>query len=118
METARIGINGFGRIGRLALRAGWERPELEFAWVNEIKGDSETAAHLLTFDSVHGRWAHEVAGGAGLSIDGAELGFSSSPTPGEPEWEGIDVVLERSGKFKTAESLGASGRSARSSRSG
>ena len=105
MGTARIGINGFGRMGRLALRAGWERAELDFAWVNEINGDPETAAHLLTFDSVHGRWAHEVAGGAGLSIDGADLGFSSSPTPGGVEWEGIEVVLECTGKFRTAESL-------------
>ena len=83
VRTARIGINGFGRMGRLALRAGWERPELEFARVNEVKGDAETAAHLLTFDSVHGRWDHEVTGVAGLSIDGAELGFSSASTPGE-----------------------------------
>ena len=105
MGATRIGINGFGRMGRLALRAGWGRPELDFAQVNEIKGDAETAAHLLTFDSVHGRWAHEVSGGDGISIDGADLAYTSSPTPGETEWEGIDVVLECSGKFKTAESL-------------
>ena len=49
-------------MGRLALRAGWERPELDFAQINEIEGDAETAAHLLTFDSVHGRWAHDVTG--------------------------------------------------------
>ena len=49
---ARIGINGFGRMGRLALRAAWEWPELEFVHVNELNGDAATAAHLLTFDSV------------------------------------------------------------------
>ena len=52
----RIGINGFGRMGRLALRAGWGRPDLQFVHINEVAGGPETAAHLLTFDSVHGRW--------------------------------------------------------------
>ena len=57
--AVRVGINGFGRMGRLALRAGWGRSDLEFVHVNELKGDAGTAAHLLEFDSVHGRWAHE-----------------------------------------------------------
>ena len=52
----RVGINGFGRMGRLALRAGWDRPDLEFVHVNELDGDAATGAHLLEFDSVHGRW--------------------------------------------------------------
>lgn len=51
-----IGINGFGRIGRLVLRAAWGWPELEFRHINEIKGGTTAAAHLLEFDSVHGRW--------------------------------------------------------------
>ena len=54
--SARIGINGFGRMGRLAVRAAWGLPELDFAHINELNGDAGTAAHLLTFDSVHGRW--------------------------------------------------------------
>ena len=49
--TIRIGINGFGRIGRLALRAAWAFPDLEFVLINELKGGPEAAAHLLTFDS-------------------------------------------------------------------
>ena len=60
--ATRIGINGFGRMGRLALRAAWDWPELEFVHVNELKGDAATAAHLLTFDSVHGRWSEDVHG--------------------------------------------------------
>lgn len=52
----RVGINGFGRMGRLLLRAAWDWPDLEFAHINEIKGGPQTAAHLLKFDSVHGRW--------------------------------------------------------------
>ena len=54
--ATRIGINGFGRMGRLALRAAWDWPELEIVHVNEVKGGPVTAAHLLEFDSVHGRW--------------------------------------------------------------
>ena len=56
----RIGINGFGRIGRLALRAGWGDSNLEFVHINEIKGGIETSAHLLKYDSVHGRWQPSV----------------------------------------------------------
>jgi glyceraldehyde 3-phosphate dehydrogenase len=60
--TARIGINGFGRIGRLALRAAWSWPNFTFTHINELKGDAATAAHLLMFDSVHGRWHHDTHG--------------------------------------------------------
>ena len=57
--TIKVGINGFGRIGRLALRAAWGWPELEFVHINDPAGDAATHAHLLNFDSVHGRWTHE-----------------------------------------------------------
>jgi glyceraldehyde 3-phosphate dehydrogenase len=106
--TTRIGINGFGRMGRLALRAAWGWPELEIVHINEVKGGSEVAAHLLTFDSVHGRWAHDVtANGAGIAIDGKELGFTSHATPAEVNWKarGVDIVLECTGKFRTAAQL-------------
>ncbi len=100
----RIGINGFGRMGRLALRAGWGRPDLSFTHINEISGGPETAAHLLTFDSVHGRWprAVEVDKG-GVSIDGTTLTFSEHKQPGDVPWKdlGVDIVLECSGKFRT-----------------
>ena len=52
----KIGINGFGRIGRLVLRILWERKDIEITHINEIGGNSLTASHLLEFDSVHGRW--------------------------------------------------------------
>ena len=67
--TARVGINGFGRMGRLALRAAWGWPELAFMHVNELAGDAATAAHLLTFDSIHGRWSEDVHG-EGDALDG------------------------------------------------
>ncbi len=110
MSRTRIGINGFGRMGRLGLRAAWGSPDLEFVHVNELKADAHTSAHLLTFDSVHGRWPHDVRGdGEQLTIDGTALSHSSHATPGDVPWDelGVDVVLECSGKFKTLETLAA-----------
>jgi glyceraldehyde 3-phosphate dehydrogenase len=106
--SARIGINGFGRIGRLALRAAWDWPELEFAHVNETAGDAATAAHLLTFDSVHGRWSEDVQGDAdGLRVQGTTLGYSAADVPDDVPWGdlGVEVVLECSGRFRTSELL-------------
>jgi glyceraldehyde 3-phosphate dehydrogenase len=106
----RIGINGFGRIGRLALRAAWGRPDLDFAHVNELKGDAATSAHLLTFDSVHGRWSHDVRGEDNtLVIDDESIGYSSVAQPGDVPWTdgSVDIVLECSGKFRTPEALEA-----------
>ncbi len=107
-KRARIGINGFGRMGRLALRAGWGRDDLRFVHVNELAGDAETCAHLLEFDSVHGRWAHQIAplGGA-LEVDGRPITLSRSAKPDDISWSelGVDVVLECSGRFRTPETL-------------
>lgn len=106
--ATKIGINGFGRMGRLALRAGWARPDLEFVHVNEVAGGPETAAHLLMFDSVHGRWSEAVHHSErGLHIGGRTLGYSAVATPGEVPWTpaGVDLVLECSGRFRTPESL-------------
>jgi glyceraldehyde 3-phosphate dehydrogenase len=108
--NVRIGINGFGRMGRLVLRAGWGRPDLDFVHINETKGGPEAAAHLLKFDSVHGRWQPEVeAAGGQVSIDSQRLGFSEAPTPGEVPWSnnGVDIVLECTGRFRTSDQLAA-----------
>jgi glyceraldehyde 3-phosphate dehydrogenase len=102
--TIRIGINGFGRMGRLALRAAWGWPGIEFVHINEVKGGADAAAHLLVFDSVHGRWPHQVeATERGVAIDGKVVGFSEQPRPGDVPWadHGVDIVLECSGKFRT-----------------
>jgi glyceraldehyde 3-phosphate dehydrogenase len=105
----RVGINGFGRIGRLVLRAGWGWPELTFVHINEIAGGTAAAAHLLKFDSVHGRWGPEVEAvvGDGIHIDGRPLTFSEYPTPGTVPWAdfGVDLVLECSGQFRTPQTL-------------
>ncbi|HEY5192713.1 MAG TPA: ArsJ-associated glyceraldehyde-3-phosphate dehydrogenase [Solirubrobacteraceae bacterium] len=106
----RIGINGFGRMGRLALRAAWDWPEFAFTHVNELAGDASTAAHLLTFDSVHGRWSEDVQGdGDVLRVNGTELGYSSAAEPGDVPWGelGVEIVLECSGRFRTPELLDA-----------
>jgi glyceraldehyde 3-phosphate dehydrogenase len=100
----RIGINGFGRIGRLVVRALREQPDLELVHVNEPFADAATAAHLLEFDTVHGRYGGSVtAGDDGLEIDGATVGYSSVASPGEAPWAAadVDIVLECSGKFRT-----------------
>ncbi len=111
MDTPRtkVLINGFGRIGRLALRAGWNRPELHFVGINEIKGGTKSAAHLLEFDSVQGRWSgHEIFGcEESLSIDGKHLTFSEAAKPADLDLTGVDVVLESTGKFRTPETLDA-----------
>ncbi len=108
----RVGINGFGRIGRLVVRALRDRPDLQLVHINEVAGDAATAAHLLEFDTVHGRYAGTVTTITtttcdGLSIDGHDVTYSSHDTPGEVPWAGneVDVVLECSGKFKTTETL-------------
>jgi glyceraldehyde 3-phosphate dehydrogenase len=104
----RVGINGFGRMGRLALRAGWGRDDLQFVHVNEVKGGPETGAHLLEFDSVHGRWPTPIGGGGeSLVVDGCELGWSEASEPGAVDWAalGVDIVLECSGKFRSGPTL-------------
>lgn len=78
--------------------------------VNEPRGGPETAAHLLTFDSVHGRWERGArGGGATLTIDGVELAFSEATAPGEVDWAAaaVEVVLECSGRFRTMQALAA-----------
>ncbi|MCB0869428.1 MAG: ArsJ-associated glyceraldehyde-3-phosphate dehydrogenase [Solirubrobacterales bacterium] len=105
----RVGINGFGRMGRLALRAGWDADELDFVQINEIAGGPESAAHLLEFDSVHGRWRQgEIeALESSIQVAGTELTYSSGDRPEAVDWcaEGVDLVIEATGKFRTPDLL-------------
>ena len=100
--TIKVGINGFGRIGRLALRAAWDWTEMEFVQINDPAGDAATHAHLLNFDSVHGRWQHE-AGSEGdcVVIDGKRIKVSANKAIADTDWSSCDLVLEASGKMKT-----------------
>ena len=112
MKKTKIGINGFGRIGRLTLRAAWGWPEFEVALINDPVGGAECAAHLLTFDSVQGRWAHEavaerVGGNEVIRVGAASIAFSGHRRPGDVDWagHGVEIVLECSGKFRTPADL-------------
>ena len=100
--TIKVGINGFGRIGRLTLRAAFDWDGIEFVHVNDPAGDAETFAHLLTFDSVHGRWHHNAeAVGDNVVVNERNIGFTSNETISETNWSGCDLVIEASGKMKT-----------------
>ena len=116
----RVGINGMGRIGRLALRAAMgaadRQPDdpnagnrLDVVHLNEIKGGATATAHLLEFDSVQGRWRADIAaeGEASIRIGSKKLGFSSHAKAADIPWGdlGVDVVLECTGKFLTPETL-------------
>jgi glyceraldehyde 3-phosphate dehydrogenase len=115
----RIGINGMGRIGRLALRAamgGIYRPaddprgenRLEIVHLNELKGGAETTAHLLEFDSVHGRWRETFnVEERMIRIGNRRIGFSDAAEPEAVSWGdlGCDVVLECTGRFLKTEQL-------------
>lgn len=118
----RVGINGMGRIGRLALRAalgGVERTpgdpstgnRLDVVHINELKGGAAATAHLLEFDSLHGRWRtpFRVEGEDAICVGDKRLGFSAAPNPGDVPWGdlGCDVVLECTGKFLKPEILQA-----------
>ncbi len=116
----RVGINGMGRIGRLALRAAFgaaERPgddpragnRLDVVHLNETKGGVAACAHLLAFDSVQGRWRApiDVDGDAAIRIGDRHLSFSEHASPAEVPWGdlGVDLVLECTGKFLTPATL-------------
>jgi glyceraldehyde 3-phosphate dehydrogenase len=111
-KKVRIGINGFGRIGRLVVRALPEHPQLELVHINETTGDAATAAHLLEFDTVHGRFTGQVSipkdhSGDVIMINGHPVTYSSHGSPRDVAWDehGVDLVLECSGRFRTQETL-------------
>ena len=105
-RPVRIGINGLGRIGRLALRAAWGNPAFTVTHLNEIAGDAAMMAHLLEFDSIHGKWNRQMmASDTHLTIDDHSMRFSAWNSPADGAWEDVDIVLECSGAFRTAETI-------------
>jgi len=103
-----VGINGFGRIGRLALRASFNWPEFEFVQINDPAGDAATFAHLLNFDSVHGRWNHQAeAQGNSVIIQGHSIAVTHNKAINDTDWSGCDLVIECSGKMKSPAQLQA-----------
>lgn len=110
--TIKVGINGFGRMGRLVLRAAWQWPEIEFIQINDPAGNAETLAHLLNFDSIHGRWEFNAQVDCEQMVIRDENGeqkiaMSQNATIGETDWSQCDVVVEASGVMKTTELLNA-----------
>lgn len=102
--TARIGINGFGRIGRLVFRAALNNPEIEVVGINDLTS-SETNAHLLKYDSVHGTMNADVhATETGIVVNGKEVKVYAEKDPKNLPWGdlGVDIVVEASGKFTDA----------------
>ncbi|WP_413285573.1 ArsJ-associated glyceraldehyde-3-phosphate dehydrogenase [Vibrio sp. MA40-2] len=99
--TIKVGINGFGRIGRLALRAAYDWPDMEFVLINDVAGDTTTLAHLLEFDSIQGRWQHEVvADGTDIIIQGKRIATTQQRDIDSVDWSGCDVVIEATGVHK------------------
>ena len=116
----KVGINGMGRIGRLALRAAFGAAErqsddpragnrLEVVHLNELKGGAAATAHLLAFDTVQGRWRADIEAECDdcIRIGERKLSFSSHASPADIPWGelGIEVVLECTGKFLTPETI-------------
>ena len=102
----RVGINGLGRIGRLAIRALQNHPTLELVHVNDVAGDAVTHAHLLAFDSVHGVWDVPVAvDGHDLVIKQKPIRVTSARTLEDADFGDCDLVLECTGQFKTVDAL-------------
>ncbi len=102
----KVLINGFGRMGRLFFRASFDNPEFEIVAINELQGDAQTSAHLLEFDSVHGKWGDSISATDNtISVNGQEIRFSNHATPADIEVMNIDIVVECSGKFKDEEWL-------------
>ncbi|MCA4014736.1 ArsJ-associated glyceraldehyde-3-phosphate dehydrogenase [Vibrio vulnificus] len=104
--TIKVGINGFGRIGRLAMRAAFDWPELEFVLINDVAGDATTLGHLLEFDSVQGRWHHEVTvQGQQLHINGHVIETTQQRDISAVDWSGCDVVIEATGVHRKSRFL-------------
>ncbi|EJL6276026.1 ArsJ-associated glyceraldehyde-3-phosphate dehydrogenase [Vibrio cholerae] len=102
----KVGINGFGRIGRLALRASFDWPEIEFVQINDVAGDAATLAHLLEFDSVQGPWHHAVNSEAdAVLINGKRIRTTQEKAIDAVDWSGCDVVIEATGKHRKGEFL-------------
>ncbi len=103
MRKIKVGINGFGRIGRAFLKVAWERSEIEIIAVNDL-GSVENMAYLLKYDTVYREWKHEVkVAGQEIIIDGKKIKVLAEKEPNKLPWKdlGVDVVVESTGLFVT-----------------
>ena len=106
--TIKIGINGFGRMGRLSMRAAYDWDDVEIIKINDPAGNAETLAHLLNFDSVHGIWKHQAQHAEGdIVINGKAIACSRNRNIVDTDWSDCDVVIEASGVMKSKALLNA-----------
>ena len=112
--TIKVGINGFGRMGRLIMRAAWQWPDVEFVQINDAAGDAATLAHLINFDSIHGRWyteaTSEVQANTNVEfmlIEGKKIGVTQHNTISATDWSACDIVIEASGVMREKNKLQA-----------
>jgi glyceraldehyde 3-phosphate dehydrogenase len=101
MKTIKVGINGFGRIGRAFLKIAWDRPEIEIVAVNDL-GDVANMAYLLKYDTVYRNWNHDIkTEGQEIIIDGKKVKVLAEKDPAKLPWKdlGVDVVVESTGLF-------------------
>ena len=106
--SIKVGINGFGRMGRLALRESWGCADFDVVHINEMSGDVNSAAHLLRFDSVHGEWDKAVSvENQQLIIEKQKIGYSQNQAIADTDWRGanVDLILDCTGAFKSPEAL-------------
>ncbi len=102
----RVGINGFGRMGRLTMRVAWELEDIQIVQVNDPAGDAATLAHLLNYDSIHGRWTHDATSdGSNIVVGDKSVSCTANTHIADTDWSGCDVVIEASGKFKKPGSI-------------
>ncbi|RXJ74455.1 type I glyceraldehyde-3-phosphate dehydrogenase [Veronia nyctiphanis] len=101
--TIKIGINGFGRMGRLTFRNLFDAEDVSIIHINDPAGDATTLAHLVNFDSVHGKWTHEAhAEAETIFVGDHQISTSKNTTIEGTDWSGCDLVVEASGKMKTS----------------
>ncbi|MCB9358901.1 type I glyceraldehyde-3-phosphate dehydrogenase [Candidatus Woesearchaeota archaeon] len=101
----KVAINGFGRIGRMVFKAGFSDPEIEFVAINDLT-DAKTLAHLLKYDSVHGRFPADVSAAEGaIMVGGKEVKIFAEKDPNNLPWKdlGVDIVIESTGIFTSRE---------------
>jgi len=106
--AVKVGINGFGRIGRNFFRASIDNPEIEIVGINDLT-DAHTLAHLLKYDSVHGRFSRSVeAKGNSIIVDGRKIEVTAIKDPSQLPWKDLDVdiVIESTGVFRDREGAG------------
>ncbi|MCE0493542.1 ArsJ-associated glyceraldehyde-3-phosphate dehydrogenase [Vibrio salinus] len=104
--TIKVGINGFGRIGRLAFRAAYDWPDIEFVQINDVAGGAEMLAHLIEFDSVHGHWNKNItASDSQMIIEGKPISVTQERNISDVDWSHCDVVLESTGVHRKVELL-------------